>query len=120
VRSKGLASFKQCFQAGKNARPSVGAKRVGGISFIPLIVADGEFGSFRFRHQFGGNTGFERALPELKRILEQLGRFSLQNPAIYKGGRLAIGSRPDPLHGTARFYIRLKVGTRKDDAVRLR
>jgi hypothetical protein len=38
--------FQAVFQAGEDARPSVRAKCVGRIPFVPLIVADRELCSF--------------------------------------------------------------------------
>src|SRR5207249_1423097 len=74
VRSECLASFKQCFQAGEDARPSVGAKCVGRIPFIPLIVADGELCGLSLWLKFRSHSRFERTLPKLKSVLEHCRR----------------------------------------------
>ena len=52
MRLKRLTRFDQRFEAGEDAWPAIGAGAVGRVIFCPLVMRNGDPGSFALRHEF--------------------------------------------------------------------
>src|ERR1700738_5009849 len=52
-----LACFDQCFEAGEDMWPAIGARGVASIVFRPLVMQDGDLSGLAFRAEFYRDAG---------------------------------------------------------------
>src|ERR1017187_6291707 len=118
MRFEGLARFNQSLQARKYSWPSVGAIRMSGITFSPLVVRHPDLRSFGLRRQFKRHSRFLVILAHREVVLEKPGRLTLEDCASDIDHSFAMRSGTGPCHRAARRPVGFKLRSHKDDAVR--
>src|SRR5437868_11206941 len=97
---KCLACFDQCFEAGEDAWPAIGARGVRSIVFCPLVMGDRDLGGFTLRHKFYRDTGGLARRAERECVLQKVWRLRPEHLATNVGNALAVCPSTYPVHRT--------------------